>query len=98
MIQALRAEGTWSGTIVVAEQDEARPRPSARRNTLVVTTPLEVIARLELARDEIGTVVLTGAAEANQELATFLAEAYPCLRVVAGLAGDADDGYLPAFA
>jgi hypothetical protein len=98
MVHALKILGTRLETVVGAGDKVARPRPQPRMGTLVASTPLDAIARLELARDEIGTVILTGAAETDRALAAFLAEAYPCLRVVAGLAEDLADCYLPAFA
>lgn len=64
---------------------------------LVVRSPLEVINLLQEDRNRIETVVLTGTFAKNPELASFLAESYPSLRILAGSADEEPDTYLPAF-
>lgn len=71
---------------------------SNRDDVFVVTTPLEVIATLEQNRRNVSAVVLTGDMATDRELAAFLIDAYPALRVVSGNAGEAPDPYLPVFA
>jgi len=53
---------------------------TAREDAIVVATPLDAIMRLE-GRDRIRTVVLAGSYASNRELATFLGEFYPRVRV-----------------
>jgi hypothetical protein len=65
---------------------------------MVVNTPLEMIAMLQEDRSRIETVVLTGTFAQNPELASFLAESYPALRILSGRADEEPDTYLPAFA
>lgn len=72
-------------------------RPKSERY-LVVQTPLDMIAKLEHDRDQIETVVLTGSYAKSVELASFLSESYPALRILAGRADEEPDTYLPAFA
>ncbi len=69
-----------------------------RDDVFVVTTPLEVIATLEQNRVNVSAVVLTGDLATDRELAAFLVDAYPALRVVSGTPGQVPDPYLPAFA
>lgn len=73
-------------------------RKLAPKRYLVVRTPLEMIAKLEEDRSRIETVVLTGSFASNPEFASFLAEAYPTLRILAGRADEEPDTYLPTFA
>jgi hypothetical protein len=46
---------------------------------MVVATPLQAIQRLE--RHRISTVILSGSFARNRELASFLRDAYPSVRV-----------------
>jgi hypothetical protein len=48
----------------------------------VVSTPLDLIQELEDQRQLISTVVLLGRAEGHTELAAFLLDTYPSLRVL----------------
>jgi hypothetical protein len=62
-------------TLIVASS-----RPYARyQDAVVVPTPLQAIQRLEMHR--VGTVILSGSFARNRELATFLRDAYPGVRV-----------------
>jgi hypothetical protein len=90
----LEAQEAGSRTLVVSRNKRVH---SAKRY-LVVTTPLEMIALLQEDRSRIETVVLTGPFAKNPELASFLSEAYPALRILAGRADEEPDTYLPAFA
>jgi hypothetical protein len=67
---------------------------------MVVRSPLEMIAMLQEDRSRIETVILNGQFAKNPELASFLTECDPALRILSG--GDDDDEepdtYLPAFA
>ncbi len=56
-------------------------------DTVVVRTPLDVIARIEIEAYPITTIILSGQFAANHVLAAFLRETYPQIRVVAGLHG-----------
>ena len=51
-----------------------------RGDAIVVSTPLDAIMRLEKRR-RIGTVVLAGSYARDSELAAFLDEFYPSVRV-----------------
>jgi len=84
-------------TLIVSadEQHRALLRACARPDTIVVGTPLDVIAQLEHDELHIGTVVLTGRFAASPELATFLREFYPSVEIVDGRS---DVTYLPALA
>jgi len=53
---------------------------------------------LQEDRSRIETVVLTGPFAKNPELASFLSEAYPALRILAGQPDEEPDTYLPLFA
>jgi len=64
---------------------------------MVVATPLDMITQLEEHGGEIGTVVLDGGFAANRDLATFLLECYPAVRIVDGQRELEPDTYLPAF-
>lgn len=52
------------------------------KNTFVVTTPLDMIIRLEQAPHLFSTIVLAGAFAANRELESFLREFYPGVLIV----------------
>jgi hypothetical protein len=73
-------------------------RKTRGKRYLVVRTPLEMINMLQEDRSKIETVVLTGSFAKNPELASFLSESYPSLRILAGRADEEPDTYLPAFA
>jgi hypothetical protein len=73
------------------------PPKRARQNTSFVATPLDLIAILEADRDQIETVVLTGAFASMRELTMFLVDSYPSLRILSGRAGEEPDTYLPAY-
>lgn len=62
--------------------DEQWPRRAPDRDRVFVMTPLDLIARLELWAIPISTVVLAGSFGGNRELASFLLEAYPAVRIV----------------
>ncbi len=73
-------------------------RKARSKRYLVVRTPLEMINMLQEDRSKIETVVLTGNFAKNPELASFLCESYPTLRVLAGRSDEEPDTYLPTFA
>ncbi len=70
-------------TVVVSSDPRHRMMVAAcgRPDTMVVATPLEVIARLE-ADVPIATVVVTPDHPGNEELAAFLRESYPLIEVI----------------
>ncbi len=80
-------------TLVVTRTPPAQPR----RNTSFVSTPLDLISRLETERELISTVVLTGSFAAMRELTMFLVDSYPALRILSGSPGEEPDTYLPAY-
>jgi len=80
-------------TLVVTKN----PPPSTRADTSVVKTPLDMIRTLQEQREQISTVVLMGSFAANRDIATFLVEAYPALRVLSGRSGEDPDTYLPQY-
>jgi hypothetical protein len=84
-------------TLVVSADEQHRSllRACARPDTIVVATPLDVIAQLERDDPHIGTVVLVGSLAASPELATFLREFYPGVEIVDGRD---DVRFLPALA
>ena len=73
-------------------------RKLTAKRYLVVRSPLEMIALLQEDRSRIETVVLTGVYAKTPELASFLSESYPALRILAGRADEEPDTYLPTFA
>ena len=73
------------------------PPKTARQDTKFVATPLDLIAILEEHREEVATVVLTGAFASMRELTMFLVDAYPSLRILSGQPGEEPDTYLPAY-
>jgi hypothetical protein len=69
-------------TMIVSSNNQ--PSVTPRDNAIVVATPLDAIMRLEKQEHphhRIGTVVLAGSFASNHELATFLDEFYPSVRV-----------------
>jgi hypothetical protein len=67
-------------TMIVSSNNQPTIHGRARDDAFVVATPLEAIMRLE-RRGRIGTIVLAGTFATNGELATFLDEFYPSVRV-----------------
>lgn len=65
-------------TMILATTSQTTP--AASDDTVVVTTPLDAIMRLEKRR--VRTVVLAGSYATNRELAAFLGEFYPSIMVV----------------
>jgi hypothetical protein len=65
-------------TLIISHDGD---RGDAHAETVVVRTPLDAIARLEHPRP-IDAVVLAGSFAVNDELATFLAESYPSVRLL----------------
>ncbi len=87
MIQRKRwPEGTGSfrrmQTVVMSGDSRLRGMLAAleRPDTVVVATPLDVIARLE-SDLPIGEIVLAGSSPAHRELAAFLRETYPAVQL-----------------
>jgi hypothetical protein len=56
-----------------------------------------MIRALQEDREQISTVVLMGSFATNGDIASFLVEAYPALRVLSGRAGEDPDTYLPSY-
>lgn len=70
-------------TLVLSdEQSWPSSRRAPDRDRLFVMTPLDLIAHLELWEIPVSTVVLAGSFGGNRELASFLLEAYPAVRIV----------------
>jgi hypothetical protein len=81
-----RGTGQWhrlNETRTVIVSTDPRKQSKEASETLVVLTPLDVIARLEDEHSSVLTVVLEDPA-AMRELKVFLHEAYPWLEVVSG--------------
>jgi len=66
-------------TMIVSGGNQPTVR-TTREDAIVVATPLDAIMRLE-GRDRIRLVVLAGSYATNRELATFIGEFYPMVRV-----------------
>jgi hypothetical protein len=62
--------------IIVVSSD----RSSSREDAINVSTPLDAIVRLE-HRKRVRTVVLAGTFARDRELAAFLGELYPSIRI-----------------
>lgn len=76
---------------------DPRHRAPQRSDAVVVRTNLDLISQLEDPQSFVVTVVLAGKFAADRELASFLTESYPGLRVIDG-SGDRDPGtYLPVY-
>ncbi len=71
--------GQWSRirTLVITDDMGQRGRLADRRDTVVVTTPLELVFALEEAAMPISTVVLAGRYMFDHNLSAFLCEHYP---------------------
>jgi len=83
-------------TLVVSPRKRTQPAP---KQYLVVRSPLEMITMLQEDRSRIETVILSGTFAENPEIASFLTECYPALRILSGSDEDEEpDVYLPAFA
>jgi len=65
-------------TMILATANQGAP--AASDDTVIVTTPLDAIMRLE--KRPIRTIVLAGSYATNRELAAFLGEFYPSILVV----------------
>lgn len=57
---------------------------NTHEDTIVVSTPLDAIMRLEQA-ERIRTVVLVGSYATNREFAAFLSEFYPAIQIACGV-------------
>lgn len=97
--------GQWNRirTVIVAGDEEHRRRLSEdlRDDTVVVAAPLEMISHLENEDSMVLTVILAGSggSAADRELASFLDEAYPWVRVVDGRrALEREPAVFPRFA
>lgn len=79
------SSGRWNPRTVIISGD---PRHHAQRHAdaLVVRTNLELISQLEDPQSFVVAVVLAGQFAHDRELAAFLTESYPGLRVIAGTA------------
>jgi hypothetical protein len=81
-------------TLVVSRTPPRR----TRADTSVVKTPLDMIRTLQEDREHISTVVLMGSFASNPDVASFLVEQYPALRILSGRPSEEVDSYLPPFA
>lgn len=73
----------WSRirTIVITDDAGQRQRLATRRDTIVVSTPLELVFALEDTHRMIATIVLSGRFVLDHALVSFLGESYPQLGV-----------------
>jgi hypothetical protein len=83
-------------TLIVSNDENHRRAVSKRSDRDVVATPLDMIARLEGHR-EISTVVLACDLAKSAELAAFLLDFYPEVRVIDGRRETDPDTYLPLY-
>jgi hypothetical protein len=90
------SSGGWKPRTVIVSGDprhRERPRPGA----VVVQTNLDLISQLEDPRNFVVAVVLAGQFAKDRELASFLVESYPGLRVIDGTDDPDPDRYLPLY-
>ncbi len=64
-------------TVIITDDGRQRGRLAGRRDTVVVTTPLELVFALEEAAAQLATIVLGGRFVSDHDLAGFLNEHYP---------------------
>ena len=83
-------------TLIVSNDESHRRAVRKGSDRAVVATPLDMIAQLE-GRHGISTVVLAGDLAKNAELATFLLDFYPSVRVIDGRHDVDPDTYLPLY-
>ena len=76
---------------------DPRHRMQLRPDAVVVRTNLELISELEDPQSFVVAVVLAGQFAADRELASFLMESYPGLRVIDGTNDPEPDVYLPVY-
>ena len=88
--------GSWATRTVIVS-GESRHRALHRDGAVVVRTCLDLISQLEDTRQLVATVVLAGAFARDAELASFLVEAYPSVRIVDGTGDPDPDTYLPVY-
>lgn len=72
-------------TLILSDERSSRARPRAHHDRLFVSTPLDMIAHLEMLPVRIATIVLAGRFGGDRELASFLLESYPAVRIVDGV-------------
>jgi hypothetical protein len=88
------SSGGWTPRTVVVSGDP-RHREQRHPDAVVVQTNLDLISQLENPRNFVVAVVLAGQFAQDRELASFLLESYPGLKVIDGT-DDPDPGsYLP---
>ncbi|MBA3820879.1 MAG: hypothetical protein H0X17_18470 [Deltaproteobacteria bacterium] len=63
----------------------------------MVSTPLDMILHLDDKEALFTTVVLAGSPSAKRDLAAFLLEDYPAVRVIDSHRDAEPDGYVPAY-
>ena len=73
---------SWAQTRTLVLSDETSRSRRRDHDRVFVVTPLDLIAYLELMELPISTVVLSGRFGGDRELASFLLESYPDLRIV----------------
>ena len=64
-------------TLVITDDAGHRQRFATRRDTIVVTTPLELVYALDAAQETISKIVLAGRFALDQALVDFIGENYP---------------------
>jgi hypothetical protein len=90
------SSGGWKPKTVVVSGDP-RHREQQRPDAVVVQTNLDLISQLEDPRNFVVAVVLAGAFARDRELASFLVESYPGLRIIDGTDDPDPDLYLPLY-
>ena len=90
------SSGRWRPRTVIVSGDP-RHRDQHRPDAVVVQTNLDLISQLEDPRSFVVAVVLAGAFAKDRELASFLIESYPGLKVIDGTNDPDPDLYLPLY-
>jgi hypothetical protein len=76
---------------------DPRHQGQQRPNSVVVQTNLDLISQLEDPQNFVVAVILAGPFAADRELASFLVESYPGLKVIDGTNDPNPDPYLPLY-
>jgi hypothetical protein len=79
------SSGRWRPRTVIVSGDPLRHDPEDP-DSVVVQTNLDLISQLEDPRNFVVAVVLAGKFAKDRELASFLIESYPGLKVIEGTA------------
>lgn len=78
--------GSWNQPriVIITNDVRALSDPRQRERTFVVSTPLDLITRLEEEAETSTIVVLDGAYAGNRDLEAVLLELYPGVRIIDG--------------